>query len=221
MVGSPTQAQIDDGTCFQDDPDSPVGGWWILAADVDVTGPARSQLEGRGSKGGQTLTMDRAGGYVIRDGQVVRDASAVVGSLTGDNGFESMVRTLVPRGRGESPTRPGKYSRRTRGPSATARALVLALLSPRLGERAGARCILRWDEELAVIDRNGWRRRERATLAKRHDGGALTRDFGRGAVLDERADRLDTAEVAIITNAKRIWRALGIEVDPPSSRAGE
>jgi hypothetical protein len=97
----------------------------------------------------------------------------------------------------------------------------LALLSPRLGERAGARCILRWDEELAVIDRNGWRRRERATLAKRHDGGALTRDFGRGAVLDERADRLDTAEVAIITNAKRIWRALGIEVDPPSSRAGE
>jgi hypothetical protein len=40
-------------------------------------------------------------------------------------------------------------------------------------------------------------------------------------VLDERADRLDTAEVAIITNAKRIWSALGIEVDPPSSRAGE
>jgi hypothetical protein len=38
---------------------------------------------------------------------------------------------------------------------------------------------------------------------------------------DDRADVLDNAEVAIINEARRIWKALGIDVEPPSSRAAE
>ncbi len=87
LAGSPTQAQIDAGTCFQ----GADGGWWIiLAEDVAVTGPARPRLDQEGSKGHLTFLVGRGGGYVIRDGEIVRDASAVVGSPSGDDQLEAL-----------------------------------------------------------------------------------------------------------------------------------
>ena len=177
LAGSPTQAQIDAGTCFQ----GADGGWWIiLAEDVAVTGPARPRLDQVGSKGRLTFPGG-AGRCRCHTGWRNRPRRERCGGLT----QLVTINSCVPVGHGclavEASRRkdrvatPGNREEH-RPPSERSSWPCSARISGNVRQRCACSA---GTEELTVIDRNRWRRRERATLAHRHERGELARDYGR------------------------------------------
>jgi len=190
-------------------------GWWGIAPLVPPTATeihdaraARGTRQPRPLARGSLYVSMYAGGLYVAtgDGRIVQDADEAMDMLKGDDptegGMARLFRRLMPISRGPSPVDPARRSRKRREVPTTARALALALLVPRLGEREATRELLRWDQRLEAPGRSV-------------RGGELASRYGYGnqALVDTEPDDLDAEETALLRSARRVWRALGIDVE--------
>jgi len=188
------------------------GGWWALAPqDPQTASQIEEMPSARQSTGPQRLPdgsfslQSYAGGvYLMKaDGQVVFDADEAAALLATDDPIDAqlsrMVRAMMPASRGQSPADPERRSRKRLEVPTAARALALALLVPRLGTRAAARELFRWDQQLDTPDRN-------------RRGGELASRRGNEPPRDTEPDDLDADEAALLRSAGRVWHALGVYV---------
>jgi hypothetical protein len=188
-------------------------GWWGIAprdaptaSEIDEARAARMTREARPLSRGSFYLLMYAGGWYVAtaDGRVVYDADEAAGLLKRHGATEGetarQVRRLMPTSRGQSPADPERRSRKRREVATTARALALALMVPTLGAREAARELLRWDQRLEAPGRSV-------------RGGELASRYGDEALVDTEPDDLDAEETALLRSARRVWQALGIDVE--------
>jgi hypothetical protein len=196
-------------------------GWWGIAplvpptaAEIDEARAARGTREPRPLARGSLHVLMYAGGLYVatRDGRIVQDRDEAMDLPVVDDPTEGemarMVRRFMPTSRGPSPVDPTRRSRKRREVPTTARALALALMVPRLGAREATRELLRWDQRLEAPGRSV----RGGELASKYGEQVL----GDQALVDTEPDDLDAEETALLRSARRVWQALGIEIEGAS-----